>query len=89
MADEVDRRIAEAQAAAKDPAADWVRVRAIAPFEIAAIFAEWQRRADAGELDVFGIGPPSRMTAFGLPIETIEQFGDRIARGVFQLLKEV
>lgn len=82
------RRIAAMEA----PEALMVQVHAIAGFELGDIFAEWARRwapvaiaASAfSHRSLDGLGPPLR-----LHDETYEEFGERIARGILRLLKEV
>lgn len=67
-------------------------VKAVAPFEIADIFAEWARRDEASEALGFesqsercgGLGPPWPMIS-----ETPEDYGRRVAAVFIQLLKEV
>jgi hypothetical protein len=82
----------EAKAGMKAPGADMVAVFSIAGFELADIFAEWARRSVAeGSRDTpraedwaGGLGPSWQM-----PHETPEAFGQRVARAVLKLLKEV
>lgn len=73
---------------------DMMAVKAIAPFEVAEIFAEWARRWDqlGAETDpakvraTVAMGRPERNTR---DRETPEQFGHRVAVALFTLLKEV
>lgn len=90
---------AQAKTGMTHPGADMVRVFSIAGFEIADIFAEWSRRTSV-DMDARsdpakapypepagmanGLGPPWRMTG-----ESPEQFGQRVAAAVLQLIKEV
>jgi hypothetical protein len=93
---------AQAKAGQAAPGADMVAVFSIAGFEIADIFAEWQRRT-AADATAQGdtVGPDSEghiidgNTAGGLGPpwillqETPEAFGQRVARAVLTLIKEV
>lgn len=103
MADAQAAATAEARKGAAHPDADMVAIKAIAGFELAEIFAEWARREDAErgtfqgpELDrCDGLGPPWRIfQRIGGALvfewgETPEAFGERIAKGILKLLKEV
>lgn len=79
-----DRRAkAKADAEAKTAHADWMRPISIAPFELSDIFTEWAtRHFSFADLDGLGMPLPEAP-------ETDREFGDRIARGVLKLLKEV
>lgn len=92
------QRLAEQQrriAAMEAPGAEMTRVYAIAGFELAEIFAEWARRQDGGEAgDIGPLNPVWRLRdrAAGEledSAESFEQFGERVARGILRLLKEV
>lgn len=73
---------ANAQEGMAHPDADMVAVKAIAGFELAAVFAEWAQRAEDHDLGDLGL-PRQNAT------ENNAQFGERIARGILKLLKEV
>jgi hypothetical protein len=78
--------------------ADLVKVTAIAPFEVALVIQHWSRQAaiEAGGRGccdqtspehhqlMNGRGPP-----WALADETHDDFGRRMAEGIFTLLKEV
>lgn len=93
--EEVARAQARVEATRDDPDRFMVRPHPIAGFELAEIFAEWGRRGQVVTVDDLlakggvttlcgGLGLPWMMSS-----ETPEQFGDRIARGILALLKEV
>lgn len=100
-----DEMRAKAKAGQQHPDADMVGVKAIAGFELADVFAEWARREEAerGAFSIElercgGLGPPWRMFRQGGDhgtrltfewAETPEAYGERCARAVLKLLKEV
>lgn len=90
----------QAQAGMAAPGADMVAVFSVAGFELADIFAEWSNRCaveaaadglawmDAARpqrrLMCGGLGPP-----WPLEDEAHDQYGQRVARAILQLIKEV
>lgn len=80
-----------ARAGMKAPGAEMVAVFSVAGFELAEIFAEWARRGATittaellADTCCNGLGPPWLMQK-----ETPEEFGQRVARAILQLIKEV
>lgn len=100
LAESTARMQAEADKGMKHPGADMVRVFSVAGFELADVFREWTWRAneecgrrgwsypqlstaDAAAL-CDGLGPP-----WPIGIESPEATGDRYARAILRLIKEV
>lgn len=90
--DPTERHAMQRAAMAAAPESDMVRVHAIAGFELAFIFQAWAERLAEDPMPgsgftlerAGGLGPMCLV-----PHESYETFGQRMARNVLKLLKEV